>query len=202
MLRWKLVRYTPAFKFTAGLYLNFDQVKENNPILKSRIVTNIRITDLDFFEKVLIAKSLVYYDDYGIKQEIKVEDIWGYSRKGTIYIHVEGEFNRIPVVGKICHFVANITVYKDRAYSPYDPYYGYNSTLRPQQTSYELKQFIIDFETGKIMEYDYQTLSVILMRDPELYQEFNELKKRKRKQLKFLYLRKYNEKYPLYIPIN
>ena len=198
----KLVKYTPAFKFREGFYLHYEQMKENSPILKSRIVSNIRINDLNFFEKILQNKKILFYDEYGIKQEIKVEDLWGYSRKGTLYVQVEGEFNRIPVVGKVCHFVANVTVYKDRMYSPYDNYYNYNSTLRPQQTSYELKQFLLDFDTGRIMEYNMQTLSVILMRDSELYNEFNEIKKRKRKQLMFVYLRKYNEKHPLYIPVH
>ena len=198
----KLVKYTPAFKFTEGFYFIFEQVKENKPMLKSRIVTNISIKDIDFFEKVLINKKIIYYDDYCIKQSIKTENIWGYCRKGTLYIQVESEFNRIPVVGNICHFVANITVYRDRYYNQYDPYYSYNSALRPQQASYELKQFIIDFETGKIMEYDYQTLSIILMRDNELYEEYEVLNKRKKKQQMFLYLRKFNEKHPLYIPIN
>lgn len=198
----RLVKYTPAFKFTEGIYYNFEQVKENKPILKSRVVTNVSIRDIDFFEKVLQNKEIAYYDDYGIKQSIITKNIWGYCRKGTLYIQVEGEFNRIPVVGSICHFVANITVYRDRYYNQYDPYYSYSSTLRPQQASYELKQFIIDFGTGKIMEYDYQTLSTILMRDSELFEEFNALKRRKKKQLMFLYLRKFNEKHPLYIPIN
>lgn len=197
----KLVKYTPAFKFTEGIYNTFEQVKENKPILKSRIVTNISIKDIAFFEKVLINKEIAYYDDYGIKQSVKTENIWGYCRKGTLYIQVEDEFNRIPVVGNICHFVANITVYRNRYYNQYDPYYSYSSTLRPQQVSYELKQFIIDFETSKIMDYDYQTLSIILMRDSELFEEYEALKKRKRKQLMFLYLRKYNEKHPLYIPV-
>ncbi|NOZ46016.1 MAG: hypothetical protein GXO79_04455 [Chlorobi bacterium] len=199
----KLVKYTPAFKFTEGLYLNFDMFKTNNPILKSRIVTNISLKDIDFFDKIMLNKTISYYDDYGIKQEYRTDRIWGYSRKGTIFIQVEGEFNRIPVLGSISHFVANITVYKDRMYNPYDPYYSYSysSSFRQQQATYELRQFILDFDTGKIMEYDYQTLSIILMRDPELYEEFNALKKRKKKQLKFLYLRKYNEKHPLYIPV-
>jgi hypothetical protein len=40
------------------------------------------------------------------------------------------------------------------------------------------------------------------MEDPELYDEFNALRKKKKNQMKFLYLRKFNEKHPLYIPIN
>jgi hypothetical protein len=38
------------------------------------------------------------------------------------------------------------------------------------------------------------------MKDPELHDEFAQLSKKKRRQLKFMYLRKFNERNPLYIP--
>ena len=197
----KLVKYSPSFKFTEGLYLNFAQVKENKPLLKSHIVTMVDIRDINFFEKILQNKIITYYNDYGIKQEIKTKNLWGYCRRGTLYIQIEGEFNRIPIIGSICHFVANVAVIRESAYNPYDPYSYYGSTLRQQQVTYELQQFILDFESGKIMQYNSKTLEVIFMRDAELYQEYTALRKKKKRQLKFLYLRKYNEKHPLYIPV-
>jgi hypothetical protein len=65
----------------------------------------------------------------------------------------------------------------------------------------EMRQFILDFNTGKVMDYDYKNLEMILMRDPELHDEFSNLRKRKKKQLKFLYIRKFNERNPLYLPV-
>lgn len=195
----KLVKYGPGFKFEEGMYLNFQQVKNNTPIPKSRIETSVKLNDLDFFEKVLKDKEVSYFDDYGLKQTVKTLEIWGYSRRGSLYIQWGENFNRIPVVGSICHFVANIRVYNDRYYDPY--YYNYYTT--PAQTSTtELRQLMLDFETGKILEYNYDNLLVILMRDSELYEEYNSLRKRKKRDQKFLYVRKYNEKYPLYIPIH
>ena len=195
----KLVRYNPGFKFNEGIFLNFQQVKNNAPIPKSRIVTDVRLNDLDFFEKVLREKKVSYFDDYGLKQEVNTNEIWGYSRQGSIYIQWGEMFNRIPVIGSICHFVANIRVYNDRYYDPY--YYNYYSTPAPTSTS-ELRQLMLDFETGKVIEYNYENLLIILMRDEELYEEYNSLKKRKKRDQKFLYVRKYNEKHPLYIPIH
>lgn len=195
----KLVKYGPGFKFEEGLYLNFQQVKNNAPIAPSRIITNVKLNDLDFFEKVLREKNVRFYDEFGLVQEVKTSNVWGYSRKGSLYIQWGEVFNRIPVVGNICHFVANIRVYNDRYYDPY--YYNYYSTPAPTSTN-ELRQLMLDFETGKVMEYNYENLLVILMRDPELYEEFNSLKKRKKREKKFFYVRKYNEKYPLYIPIH
>ena len=129
---------------------------------------------------------------------VKTSDIWGYARKGSLYIQKGELFNRMPVLGSICHFVANVTVYNDRHY---DPYYNYSYNVQPNTTN-ELRQFILDFETGKVLEYNYESVLIILMRDEELYEEFNNLKKRKKREKKFLYVRKYNEKYPLYFPVN
>jgi hypothetical protein len=195
----KLVKYGAGVKFEDGLFLNFQQVKNNAPIPKSRIVTSVNLNDLDFFEKVLRDKIVSYFDEYGLKQEVKTIDIWGYSRKGSLYIQWGEVFNRIPVVGNICHFVANIRVYNDRYYDPYAS--NYYASPTPSST-YELKQLMLDFETGKILEYNYENLLVILMRDSELYEEYNSLKKRKKRDQRFLFVRKYNEKYPLYIPIH
>jgi hypothetical protein len=60
----------------------------------------------------------------------------------------------------------------------------------------------MDFSTGKVMEYDVAGVEVLLMKDPELYDEFVSLRKKKKKQLKFMYIRKFNEKNPLYFSIN
>ena len=69
-------------------------------------------------------------------------------------------------------------------------------------SSTEMRQFIIDFETGKILEYTVESVEVLIMKDTELYDEFMSLRKKKKKQLKFLYIRKYNERNPLYLPAN
>jgi hypothetical protein len=63
-----------------------------------------------------------------------------------------------------------------------------------------MRQYLYDFDGGSVYEYDTESLEMLLMKDPELHDEFAQLSNKKRKQLKFLYLRKFNEKNPLYIP--
>ena len=89
-----------------------------------------------------------------------------------LYVQIQDNFNRITFVGNICHFVADITTYDSRYYnSPYgyyDPYYspyGYSNYYNPYSPYYspyrqsnmartELKQYLIDFESGKVLEFD------------------------------------------------
>lgn len=219
----KTVKYEPGFKFTDGIYVNFDQVKDNNPIPKAKLLTSADYNDRDFFNKVFESDKIYFYDVMGVRQEIPKSSIWGFSRNGVLYIQVEGEFNRVTFVGSICHFVADVTTYDSNYYgnSPYgyDPFYnpygygyggygGYGSMYSPYGMPYqptqmarsEMKQFLIDFESGKVHDYTPKSVTLLLMKDPELHEEYVRLNKSKQKQLMFVYVRKYNEKYPLFLP--
>jgi hypothetical protein len=214
------IKYTPDFKFTDGIYLNFEQVKANSPIPKAKLLTSADYNDRDFFNKVFSSDKIYFYDEMGVRQEVKKEDIWGFSRNGVIYVMIQGNFNRITFVGNICHFVADITTYDYRYnyYSPYgyyDPYYydpysyggyypygSYYSPYRQQNTSRtELKQYIFDFETGKILDFTVENVELLIMKDPSVYDEYVQLPRRKKKELMFVYVRKFNEKNPLYLPV-
>lgn len=210
-----MVKYTPDFKFTDGIYLTFDQVKQNNPIPKAKLLTSVDYNDREFFQKVLEGDKIYFYDNMGVRQEIPKNSIWGYSRNGVLYIQVQESFNRITFVGSICHFVADITTYDSRSYSYpygyYDPYYSpysysnyynpYYSPYRSNMSRNELKQYLIDFESGKVLEFDVENTELLLMKDNKLYEEYVQLSRRKRKDLMFVYIRKFNEDNPLYIPV-
>jgi len=216
-----MVRYTPEFRFNEGIFLNFEQVKQNRPVSKAKLLSSVDYNDSGFFNKLFEKDQIYYYDDIGVRQEIEKKSIWGYSRNGILYIQVQNRFSRITFVGSICHFVADITS-EDRYYSPYgyyDPYspyssyyynpyspYGYYNPYSPynnrRSTRTELKQFIIDWETGRVMEFDVQNTNLLLMKDPELHEEFARLSRKKKKDLQFVYIRKFVEKNPLYIPVD
>ncbi|MBI4647345.1 MAG: hypothetical protein HY738_12360 [Bacteroidia bacterium] len=198
-----MVKYTPDYKFKDGIYLNFEQVKNNSPVSLTRIISDLKLDELDYTQieigGVLLKKeNISFVDDLGVSQKVRVSSIWGYCRNGSLYINWNDEFNRIPVFGKVSHFVANVTVYHE----PYgNPLYYYNNLYdSPMNYSEEMRQYILDFETGKVMEFSIEALEVILMRDSTLYDEFSMLKRKKKKQLLFVYLRKYNERNPLFLP--
>ena len=213
-----MVKYTTDFRFNDGIYINFDQVKMNSPIPKAKLLTSIDYNDREFFKKILEGDKIYFYDNMGVRQEIVKSNIWGYSRNGILYVQIQESFNRITFVGSICHFVADITTYDSRYYnSPYgyyDPYYSpysysnyynpynpYYSPYRSNMTRSELKQYLIDFESGKVLEFDVDNTELLLMKDNKLYEEYVQLSRKKKKDLMFVYIRKFNENNPLYIPV-
>ncbi len=220
----EMTPYTTDFKFTDGIYLTFDQVKDNNPIPKAKLLSSTDYNDKDFFNNLFASGKIYFYDNIGVRQEIEVSSIWGYSRNGVLYIQIQGNFNRITYIGSICHFVADITTYDSRYYSPYSGYspyyyspynygyYPYGSYYSPYGSYYnpygstsvaksEVRQFMIDFESGEILEFTLDNTKRILMQDAELYEQFVNEKKSKQKDLMFVYLRKFNEKHPLMLPV-
>jgi len=217
-----MVKYTADFRFNDGIYLNFEQLKANRPIPKSKLLTSADYNDREFYTKVFAADKIYFYDELGVRQEVAKDQIWGYSRNGVVYVMIQGNFNRITFIGNICHFVADITTYDSRNnyYSPYgyyDPYYyspygysgyggysPYGSYYSPygttQSSRNELKQYIFDFETGKVVDFAVDNVQLLIMKDAALYEEYIQLPKKKQKELMFVYVRKFNEKNPLYLP--
>ena len=123
----EMVPYDPDFRFKDGIYLSFEQVRTNNPIPKAKILSSSDYNDKDFFNNLFKSDKVYYYDNIGVRQEIDVSSIWGYSRNGVLYVQIQNEFNRITLVGSLCHFVAEITTSSRYGSYPYDYYgpYGY-----------------------------------------------------------------------------
>jgi hypothetical protein len=141
-----------------------------------------------------------------MKQEVRSDKIWGFSRNGVLFVGIDDKYHRITIIGSICHFVATVTTYDNRYYdpyyyNPYDYYYRYGGYPTNTQSS-EMRQYVMDFNSGKVYDYDVQALEVLLMRDPELHDEYSQLRKKKKRQQKFVYLRKFNQRNPLFIPKN
>lgn len=196
------VKYTPDFTFNDGIYLDFEQVKGNNPIPKTRIMVSENLTNPLFFDKILSGKKIFYFDENGLRKEVATEKIWGFSNKGVIYINMGGNFNKISIVGSICHFIATVTVVNQQYYDPF--YNGYSAGYNVGPSVYavqETRQFLLDFKTGTVFDYSYENVSLAIASDSVLAKEYAAMKKRKQKDLKFLYIRKYNERNPLLIPV-
>jgi len=203
-----MVAYSTTYEFPEGIYSNFERVIASKPIASARVVTDVDLFDREFYEKITSEKEIVIYDDNGVKTELKTSKIWGYGRNGALYINVAGSFHRISLVGSISHFVASVTTYNPNYYDPYhyNPYYSnsyYRGRYNSPNSSYastDLRQYLLDFQTGEVMEYDSESVEIMLMKDPELADEYLALRSRKRSQMKFVFIRRYNEKHPLYFP--
>lgn len=190
----QMAQYDQYFDFKEGLYPGLEDFKNNHPIPKTAIQTRLDINQPDFFSELLKEKTIKVVMANDSIKEFQTGQLWGYSKNGNIYVHYGNDFYRIPVLGRISHFVALVEI---RVPGYYDPWYGTTT----DDVRNEMRQFIMEFETGKVFEYTLENFENLLMRDEQLYKEFTKMRTRQKRQNMFIFLRRYNEAHPLFFPI-
>lgn len=184
------IPYTKDYEFKEGVYATIKDFKQNNPVNKITVITTIPKNDLDFYKQLVESRVIAYKDSSGNEQQIETNTLWGYCQNRSIYINFNSSFQRLNVIGALCHFTASIksvTAYRDPTN------YGMSNT----QT--ELRQYILNTQTNEILDFTVQTMELILMNDKPLYDEFMKFKRKDKPKQIFVYLRKYNDRHPLYL---
>ncbi len=121
---------TKNYLFEDGLYLSFEDFKNNQPVYKwEEVKVNIFQNPLTFTAK---SDQIFYIEE----QDKKLENIWGFSLDGIPYINLNLEnevleqFAGMRVRGKICYYTYEEEQPRTAAISAYNPY-----TRKPFRTS-------------------------------------------------------------------
>jgi hypothetical protein len=186
------VPYTHDYEFREGVFLNYQQFMSNAPIPKTSIVSSIPAGQIDFLSEVLEQQFLTYKDSAGNEQKVEISTIWGYCQNRALYLNFNNGFDRVNVIGNLSLF-SSMVVRTPIERDPMGDIYSVN-------TYDELRQFVYDTQRNKIWDFNVKNMEELLKNDDELYQAFMKLKKREKADSIFIYLRKYNEKHPLYLP--
>lgn len=189
------VAYSRDYEFKEGLFLTLEQFKKNTPIRKSAIVSVLPKDQIDFLTQVTEQKTVAYKDSAGMEHKIETATIWGFYQNRTVFINFNNDFNRVNVIGTLSLFSAIVTQAPLRNEPIGDMY-----AIEPSFT--ELRQFVFDTQTNKVFDFNVKNMELLLKNDAELHAQFMKLKKRKKADSIFIYLRKYNEKHPLYLATN
>jgi hypothetical protein len=190
-----------SLKFRDGVYTNIGMVEKNSPIPSTWIVTDMDVNDRNFYKKLIRADEIVFYDDNGVRTLLNTKSIWGYSYNGDLHINVGGAFHKIDFVGRYSHFFASKTTYYP------NPLLGGYFTLdfwstQPILITARHEEYLVDIMENKVWKFDVDGLERVLNKDPQLWNEFTTLKKQEKIHLKYVFLKRYNEKYPLDIPFD
>ncbi|HTL82687.1 MAG TPA: hypothetical protein VL651_13330 [Bacteroidia bacterium] len=186
------VAYNPDFVFKEGIYLNYQQFRTNAPVARAKVRTHLDSTRMDYLKQSMTQKVITYIDSAGALQEVNVMKLWGFCENNAVYINFNNDFNRIVVMGSLSHFTANYTSYMTT--DPTNP--GGSTYGTPVQSQ---RQYVLDIKTGNVVDFVLPNMEFLLKRDDILYKEFMAMRKGKRRQMMFFYLRKYNERNALYI---
>lgn len=118
-----------------------------------------------------------------------MSDVWGYSKKGFVYVLHDYGYYKLLKIGSIIYFMEVITPISSNGMPPLS-----NKTHKP---------YLIDFKTGELLSYNLHNIQYFLRKDPELFNEFNIIKRKsnKKKQM-FIYLNRFNKRNPIYFRNN
>ncbi len=192
------VAFSKDFVLNEGLYLTYSDMRHNWPIPKEKIITKIDKDQLEFYTKLIEDDNIEYIERNNEKTTIMAEKVWGFCQNNVVYINSNKSFFRITVFGAISFFLASVPVtYYSSGYNTF-----INGPVGTTTTAKEIRDYLMDFYTGNRVDYTMENLESLLKRDPEIYNEFMALSRKKKKDQATRFIRKYNEKHPVYFPKN
>ena len=205
------------FKFNDGVYMSLEEFIANTP---TYTFDELRIKESleSNFYKIVINKMEVLGED-GKWIRVKRKDIWELAHKGSGYVNLDhmshskkkhsllfyksptvgSGFNRLMLIGRICHFSWEGMVSYDS--HPNTPLGRPESNVPTMRRRNEARQYMLDLKTGDVMPLEPESLFKFIKDDRELALQFHNEKKRDKKKKLFLlsYLKKYNERNPYFI---
>jgi hypothetical protein len=183
--------HTPDERLDDGIFLSYQDFRKNNSLKKAQIISKQDKDQLEFISKVVF-EDKISFEENGSVQNVESKSVWGYMQNNTLYINYKGDFYRVPVFGSISYLVANVTVYNPGFY---DPRFGVSSG---SGTTKEIREFLMNYYDGIITPFTLQTAEDLLSRDAVLFEAYKKLRKTKRKEQIYGYIRKYNAAHPIY----
>ncbi len=183
-----MVRYEGGFDFREGVYFDFAAFRQNRPSVPLEKLLNDQGKHISDLRSA--SDKLFYLDSAGTKRRIDLDRSWGFCDRDVVFIHAGSGFSRIGLMGALAHLVYDAT-YRTMDYS-----YGYGSSAYTVE-----QQSFLDMDTGAFLPVTADGIYQVLQRDDLLKEEFDAVPKKKRKEeVIFLFMRRYNERHPLYFP--
>ncbi len=187
-----LIQYDGGFDFREGIYFGFDDFRANRPSVALKDLRSDQdkpVPDLRQSNGKLFCT-----DSTGTRQRIQLARAWGFCNRDVVYVRIGDGFTRIGLMGSIAHLVFDNTY---RSWGAYDPVFGtgpYTNTVQEQR--------LLDMGTGDFLPVNDGGIYRAIQRDDILRAEFEALPKKERRSdvTVFRFMRRYNERHPLYFP--
>ena len=187
----QMVKYEKGYVFQDGIYLTFEEFRNNKPsIIDFKAARNSQFSSQINLEYDCIDPKS------GQKKVCVAHNCWGYVQNNNVFIAQGpgGFYFRLQIIGALIHYYA----IEMHAMPYYDYNYGYPQYRTARHS--EGKEYVIEFQTGKKIEFNYKNFSSFLKeKDKELYDELQKTK-RKRKMI-YHFMIRYNERHDIYLPV-
>jgi hypothetical protein len=184
-----LVRYRGGFDFAEGIYLRFEAFRDNAPDLPLKVLTDGQGTPVN---DLLRGDKLFHKDSTGARVPVDLDAVWGACNNNVIHLRAGDGLYRIGMMGALCHVLYE---------SSYQDWNNYGYMMGGPVTRTVQEQRLLDMETGTYVPLTAASMEQLLKRDEVLYEQWSEIPVKKRKEeVIFQFLRRYNDRHPLYFP--
>jgi hypothetical protein len=188
--KYTFVHFEDVFK--EGIYITFNDFINQHPVKNDQIIAMEDPNDPQFLLKVLSYERFSYFDSLGNKLVMESPEIWGLVRRNSLYVFYDQMLAKVHFNGRWGYF----TTYEMMAQPGIGVMPGnYYAVQAPLTTGKKAVTNIIDLKTGEVKEFTRKNFRSVLAIDSLLLIDYNSLKRRKQKQLKYLYLRKLNDQF-------
>lgn len=185
-----------GFALKDGIFRNQEEFFKNQPGIS---FTKVRTKDGKKALDIDLVNNQYYIIQGKELKQLELDSIFGFSQNGTFFLRFnfrkEDYFGRSVNPGELWQFAALVVTYNTSM--SFDPYYR---SMQQQNPTASLMQIVFDFENNRLLPVDHKVLLPRLASDEDILKLMEESSKGKRKKKLFLYLRKYNQKNPLYFP--
>jgi len=185
------VIHSPDARMEDGIYINYSDFRKDKSIKKNQIVSKLDKEQLEFLSKTIF-ENKISYEENGTVYTVESKNVWGYMQNNTLYVNFRGDFFRVPVFGSVSYLVATVTVINPGFY---DPRFGMSTG---SGTTKEIREFLMNFYDGHMVEFTVEGAEQLISRDKTLYAEYKNLGRRKQKEQIYGYIRKFNNLHPVY----
>lgn len=174
------------FKFHDGIFLSFEDFRNNKPSFGwEDVEAGLYSNPQNFMAQMHFLKTNGTLEGEEEKEEIDLETIWGICIDGIPYIRLPQEvlkkehtiFAGLKLRGKICYYEYEEFVMKKIQMSAYNPLNGRPfRTMDVKRKVKVIHKGMLHFETGATDEFSYKNFKKWITDDAKLLKTVNDLK--------------------------
>jgi hypothetical protein len=186
-----LGRYSPGFKFKDGLYLGFEDFKSNCPAIPLK---ELRDREGKAISEIQESQALYHIVEDTLRY-IDPALMYGFSAQGKVSIGHDGNFDRLVVIGTLCHVIQREIVVDYARGGLYE----FNSMPVRREVR---KEFILDMRTGEMSPMNSSNMDYHIADDSAVATSFSNQSQKQRKATVYSTLHAYNREHPMYFSIS
>ena len=193
---------TKNFKFEDGIYLSFEDFKQNEPSISwDSVYASLHTNPQNFITLVDTIQSK--------EKNEKLNGLWGFSLAGIPYVNINvmneaglQKYVGIKVRGSICYYIMEEKYQQTETITAYNPLTGVPFRQADIVTEKEReKPFMMSFETGETVEFNQENFLDWIKDDEQLVKSVKNLSPQDRADKLFKSLLIYVDRNPVYVPV-